>query len=661
MNLTQLAKLEKQLTALAQASGYWNDQMKMAIQMALSHEDQEHIQFFFDNFQKAIIADDKEVHPYLPNPPPEEVDRGEIRLGELTTGGEVRMGLPDISKNILIMAAPGRGKSTILSEILKQVMGKVVVHIFDTADEYANALAPVLGPGELEIYDPNKGKLNPFQNPENTLHRDWVLGSLPRICRESFFWRERTVQLYREVCLELLNSHSEITPKLFLDSYTKIIPKGKQRMSEFGSLERFATILKMVPTFHCKHGEKIETISKKSRIYRLKEYPEDARLFLVSLLTKLHVMSRQYERDRPLDLILVFDELSQFFTKETLGRYVDITESFYLELLRTDRKMGIGVILADQTYSMIHEVPRSNCQTKIILDTRDGLSRREISRDLGLDQEQTEFLAALSYNQEQRRAVVQLHDYPFPILVKIPNYEVPRPLSKEEMEIRLQKTIDSMEWVPIGEEKEEEEYKGYKGVEDKHLRVLSVVGCNPMFIQMEFADQMGMPRETFSKYSDYLEEVDLLKKEIVNTYRRGGTVNVLIPTEKGFKFLEESKIKFSSIQGNGSTPHVFWQYRIWRRFKDKKNCYGGIEYSLNGKRVDVGICFPNRKIAYEVVIEDLKKELKNSQKDLAEGWDVVVFCVGSESVRKKLDDLFFDVMTPDIESRVEIRLLKEFY
>ncbi|MDA2933490.1 hypothetical protein MYX82_04015 [Acidobacteria bacterium AH-259-D05] len=541
-------------------------------------------------------------------------------------------------------------------------MSKISFHIFDTADEYQH-LGRFFNGDELDIVDPNKTRMSVFQNPENISHRDWVLGSVPRICRESFFWRERTVQLYREVCLELLNSHSEITPRLFLDSYTKIIPKGKQRLSEFGSLERFATILKMVPTFHCKRGERIETISKKSRIYRLKEYPEDARLFLVSLLTKLHVMSRQYEKDRPLDLILVFDELSQFFTKETLGRYVDITESFYLELLRTDRKMGIGVILADQTYSMIHEVTRSNCQTKIILDTRDGVSRREIARDLGLDREQENFLAALSYNQKQRRAVVQLHDYPFPILVKIPNFKIPQSLSDEEMKIRLQKTIDSMEWTPIGEEKKEEEYKGYKGLEDKHFRVLKTVACNPLFSQQEYADNLSMSRATFSKYSDYLEEVGLLRKEIVNTYRRGGTVNVLIPTGKAYEFLKESHIKYSPIQGNGSSSHTFWQYRIWRRFKDKKNCYGGIEYSLkpDGKRVDVGLCFPNRKIAYEVVIEDLKKELKNLHKDLAESWDVVVFCVENEEVRKKLDDIFFDVMTADIENRVEIRLLKEFY
>ncbi|MDA2933491.1 hypothetical protein MYX82_04020 [Acidobacteria bacterium AH-259-D05] len=116
------AELEKELMALAQASGYWNEQMRKAIQIAIFHEDQEQIQFLVDNFQRAILADDKEVHPYLPNPAREEVDKGEIYLGDLTTGGEVKMGLPDISKNILIMAAPGRGKTTIITEILKQIV-----------------------------------------------------------------------------------------------------------------------------------------------------------------------------------------------------------------------------------------------------------------------------------------------------------------------------------------------------------------------------------------------------------------------------------------------------------------------------------------------------------------------------------------------------------
>ena len=49
-------ELEKQLTALAQASGYWSERTRQAIQMAVFHEDQEQVQFLVDNFQRAIIA-----------------------------------------------------------------------------------------------------------------------------------------------------------------------------------------------------------------------------------------------------------------------------------------------------------------------------------------------------------------------------------------------------------------------------------------------------------------------------------------------------------------------------------------------------------------------------------------------------------------------------
>ncbi len=58
----------------------------------------------------------------------------------------------------------------------------------------------------------------------------------------------------------------------------------------------------------------------------MKEYAEDARLLFVSHLSKLHIMSRDFQRDHPLDLLLVFDELPSFFTKETLQRFVDIGE-----------------------------------------------------------------------------------------------------------------------------------------------------------------------------------------------------------------------------------------------------------------------------------------------------------------------------------------------
>ncbi|MDA2933244.1 DUF87 domain-containing protein [Acidobacteria bacterium AH-259-D05] len=659
------AELEKRLKGLAQGAGYWNEEVKQAIRMAVLYEDQEQIEFLTETFQKIITLDDSKFHPFLPNPEPEEIGKGDIPLGSLTTEGLVKIPAESTSTNILIMAAPGKGKTMLVSHIISRLIcSGITVHIFDTQDEYPDLLAGLCPPEQLDIFDARNCKINPFDGPRDLPQKDWVLGAMCNYLRESMYWRDKTIELFRTICMKIYNSGVDrITPALFLRDYFKV-PKYVQRLSEFGSLQRFSTMLKTVETFQCNKGESIENLAAKSKVYGLRYLPKDARLFIVSHLVTLHVMSRQYERDRKLDLVLVFDELNQFFTKETLTRYVDIGESFYLELLRTVRKIGVGMILADQTYSLLHDVARSNCQTKIILETRDAPSRRQIARDLELDKEQESFLSEMSHNQEQRRAVAQLDDYPHPFLFNIPQFEKPKSLTPQEMKERKQQAIDSMEWEPVKKEEIKQEAKGQEFLEDKHLRILKIIGCNPMFIQQEYADMTeGMTRPTLSTYCKHLEEAGLLKKGEVNTYGRGKVCNVWLPTKEGYQFLKEARINYSTIQGNGSVAHVFWQYRIWRRFKNKKNCFGGIEYSLkpDGKRVDVGICFPNQKIAYEVVIEDLKKELKNLQKDLAESWDVIVFCVENEEVRKKLDDIFFGVMTPDIENRVEIRLLKEFY
>ena len=41
-------------------------------------------------------------------------------------------------------------------------------------------------------------------------------------------------------------------------------------------------------------------------------------------------------------------------------------------------------------------------------------------------------------------------------------------------------------------------------------------------------------------------------------------------------------------------------------------------------------------MAFEVVMERLDKEFSNLEKDLAEGWDRIVFCVDSQETATKL-------------------------
>ncbi|MBI4447168.1 MAG: ATP-binding protein [Acidobacteria bacterium] len=655
-----LEEFRRRLKAMAQVLGCWNAELETAIETAIFHNDEEYLGFISEQLEQGMAANGLEAHPLMPDPDAGEVDRGELFLGQLTTGGNVRLSSADLQKNMLVVAAPGRGKSTLVGNLLRQVLesGQVRVHIFDTTHEYPDILIPLFGPDRLQVLAARDARINPFKGPPTISHEEWVIGLLPRGLRESLFWRDRTVEMYRCVCLKLLEIHGRVTPRSFCATYEKFVPKSRQYFQEFASLERFATLLKTVETFKCTDGEDIDEAACHSRIYMMKDYPDDARLFFVTINALLHFVSRAYERNRKLDLLLVFDELSSFYTRETLAQHTDKSESFYLQLLRNGRKMGLGVTLADQTYSLIHAVARSNCQTKIALDVRDAPSRREIARDLGLNREQEEFLAALSWKQENRRAVVQLHDYPYAVLVNVPVIEKPRAVSVQELQERMQAAAATMP-VDTREPSSAKQSAPPARLDDKYEQLLGAVCADPLASFQEHATTMKIAKATFSSYADYLKENGFLHEHSVWTGRSGGQEKILLLTDKGKDYLRDKGIKKFPSVGIGSVDHQYWQRKVWRKVRTD-GCLGGVEYMFNGKSTDVGLILPNKKVAYEIVWDpNIDKEVSNLQKDLAAGFDEIIFCVRDEVMRQKLEIEFFKTL-PDWKSRASIVLLESF-
>ena len=473
------------------------------------------------------------------------------------------------------------------------------------------------------------------------------------------FWRERTTQLFRDIVLRLFESGIQyLTPAIFVSRYEDLVhPKSAKRQSEFASLQRLAMMLRTVECFQCDKGEQVQDQLQRSRIIDIREAPDDVRKFLIADSVAKHFLSRDYQDSRKLDLILLFDETAQFFSQESLKSFIDHTESFYIQMLRMARKFGIGIILSEQVYSNVHKVARADCLTKIVFETRDSPSRWEISRDFSLDKEQQEFLGELSY-KKGRRAVVQLKHLPKPFLIEIPDYSKAPGLSTQELKARRETAKQKMKWIPVSKPVKEEPRRDAH--EDRDLKILGVIACHPYLIHGEYAKNLGYSTNTFTGYVTNLIEDGLLMEESVRNYIQGADPKIRIPTEKALELLDKNGITYGPAKGHGSHVHQFWQYRIWRKFKDRKDCVNcRIEASLseNGKQVDVGIRFQKEKVAYEIAMgPKFKRELENLRRDLEDGWDRVVFCVEDETARKYLDE-----MIPDSQEQAEIKLLKEFY
>lgn len=87
-----------------------------------------------------------------------------------------------------------------------------------------------------------------------------------------------------------------------------------------------------------------------------------------------------------------------------------------------------------------------------------------------------------------------------------------------------------------------------------------------------------------------------------------------------------------------------------------------IEETLGEKRVDVGVCWAEKRCAVEVVIEGLDKELANLRKDLEEGWDQVVFCAEQEDTLDRLKRMIEGEYGEEVvaEGRVAFMRFREF-
>jgi len=142
----------------------------------------------------------------------------------------------------------------------------------------------------------------------------------------------------------------------------------------------------------------------------------------------------------------------------------------------------------------------------------------------------------------------------------------------------------------------------------------------------------------------------LIRIHQVRTGKKGGLSSVVQITEAGYHLLSKLGVRCVHPAGNGSIPHKFWQHTIYRwaigmAFPAK------IERWLNGKSVDVGIEWDEKKAAIEIALEDMEKEISNLIRDLETGWDKVVFAALTDNDVKQLQN--------EIANRFGTKLLKE--
>lgn len=317
--------------------------------------------------------------------------------------------------------------------------------------------------------------------------------------------------------------------------------------------------------------------------------------------------------------------------------------------------------MADQTYTQFHEVIRSNCQTKVVFETLDGPCRLQVARDFGLDSEQQLFLRELSFGEPNRKVLVQLATYPRPFLMTLPNWHKPT-------EPTFYRPPD-LPWTPLPEEKlGERKERNRDKITHEMDRYLGIIANNPFLMETEYDEIIrkkfgAHSRRKGTRIRQDLKDAGLLEEHPINLYRPGKQIKIAMPTKAGYEYLDRRGITYKIPRGNGGIEHKFWQHTV-AKWLEKRGWTAEIEGSLKAKQVDVAAVknhgLITEETAYEVVWEDLQKEVSNLEKDLADGWGRVIFCIDTEETRERLAKVLAESV-PESDDRVEIKLFREFF
>ena len=362
-----------------------------------------------------------------------------------------------------------------------------------------------------------------------------------------------------------------------------------------------------------------------------------------------------------LRIVLMFDEFNDVCNISRLTR-ADLKEPYILDAFRKFRKRGLSFLVGTHNPFSVPRVVLSNidCFWMAFRPT-EGYSARLLSENLALNREQTEYMMHMT----KRNVVCRTKDYPRAFLGDVGEINLPI-ATDEEIATRIEQTrrvLDSLlEHEPdqlslFSQQPTPEQAEtlfGYYGLTKACLDYLGFLARQPhLFLPINELNEL----DSFTDYKansirEQLKDTGpgLIRIHQVRTGKKGGLSSVVQITEAGYHLLSKLGVRCVHPAGNGSIPHKFWQHTIYRwaigmAFPAK------IEQWLNGKSVDVGIEWDERKVALEIALENMEKEISNLIRDLETGWDKVVFAALTDNDIKQLQN--------EIANRFGTKLLKE--
>jgi hypothetical protein len=342
---------------------------------------------------------------WIPSPSEEELN-GEITLGKLVQGdyevGDFKLAKSDLTRHIAIYGQTGHGKTTLLYNLISQLIQQKIPFIYFDMKKDGRAL--LKKHKELIVIPWQELKWNPLQAPPNAnLKSWWQLFS--EVCGHAWGVYHAGINYLLEHLDELYASYKKTgrfpTIKQLFELMQDKKEETKKRQEYYDVMyNRIRTLTSVLGNIiECERGLAIEDLLFYPVVIELDQMRTDEQNWLIEVMLTYIFVYRltQNHRSEQLRHVVIVDEAQRIWDvnkewRETTREMGTPT----INLFPTQfRDLGESLVLTSQEPTKITQSVHANTLVKIVGNLGSGTDIHAAAEAMGLNEEQKELIHKL--------------------------------------------------------------------------------------------------------------------------------------------------------------------------------------------------------------------------------------------------------------------------
>ncbi|MCW4046149.1 MAG: DUF853 family protein [Candidatus Bathyarchaeota archaeon] len=593
--------------------------------------------------------------PPCPSPPD---TNGKIVLGNVVQGDRelfpYKIDLQTINKHIAVFGATGSGKTSLVSNFLRQLSKCGIKWLaFDIKRDLRGFVKEDAWVIRWEWL-----RINPFQPPPGISPKVWMT-IVPDIFAHCFYWFSPSENYMLEFLSQLYEKSKDACPTVrdLYDLIVKREERNRKRAEYFGVVtNRLASLLIVLKeVIDVRRSMPLEQIFAHPTVLELDGLRRDETNFLVEYILAYLFYYRLMKGQRSsLSHVIVCDEANRWFYSQR--RWKETTVELGMPFIETVpqiiRDYCEGMVFASQ--GCLSQTVMSNTNLKIVGFLGDGEDIDAISRSLGLSDEERSMIMKLETGYWM---VSKAGTRPF--IIRSPLTALDKTVTDEELKTRMQPVIAELQKSTI-----EPTEKDTKTVEplripsltEDALALIIDVNAHPFKGFAARCPSIGLSIRKAESAKAELVAKGLAKEVGTKLGKSKRLTKFLVLTELGLKVLRRAGYDTSLWRRTGYQNFEHQLYIVLIGYAYKKAGYQiFIEKAVSDdRRVDV-IVSNGKQTAIEVELGPFS--LENEAKALRYA-DELIIAVREESVLHETK-MELEGLPSEMKNRISIYLIDE--